>query len=249
MNIKITVALVLWTLTATVAFASDIYRWTDPNTGKLVTTVTAPPYPVIEQRPGGRLPNGNVIDLVIDLNAPEVKAAVAKRNAREAEQKRIAEEQARQRFAQEEEAIRIAAERKAETEKKLREEAAAREKEQERTTAEPEKPRRSIVAKPASTQIDADSIVTLINAMYGKVCHAEISGIFSKTLKLDWTANTKKIHFIKIMAEIAGVKAQLYESGVRYLQFPNDAGTYNIIDWKTGEKTSNSERAPYYFTN
>lgn len=51
------------------------------------------------------------------------------------------------------------------------------------------------------------------------------------------------------MAEIGTLKPQLYESGVRYLQFPNDAGTYNIIDWKTGEKTSNSERAPYHFSH
>lgn len=99
----------------------------------------------------------------------------------------------------------------------------------------------------ASATLDADTVVKLINTMYGAVCHAEINGFFSKTLKLDWTANTKKIHAMKVLAEIGSVKAKLYEDGVRYFQFPNDAGTYNVIDWKTGEKKSISERAQYYF--
>ena len=44
--------------------------------------------------------------------------------------------------------------------------------------------------------VDANIIVNLMNTMYGNVCHAEINGFFSKTLKLDWTANTRKIHAI-----------------------------------------------------
>ena len=95
--------------------------------------------------------------------------------------------------------------------------------------------------------VDASTIVNLINATYGNVCHVEINGFFSKTLKLDWTANTKKIHAIKIMAEIGNLKEKLYEDGVRYFQFPNNIGRYNVIDWKTGEKKSISERAQYYF--
>jgi len=39
----------------------------------------------------------------------------------------------------------------------------------------------------------------------------------------------------------------LAADGVRYFKFPNDAGGYNIIDWKTGEKRSVDEKAPYYF--
>ena len=96
---------------------------------------------------------------------------------------------------------------------------------------------------------DANTIVNLINAMYGNVCHAEINGFFSKTLKLDWTANTRKIHAIKIMAEIGNLKAKLYEDGVRYFQFPNNAGMYNVIDWKTGEKKSITEQTQYYFSD
>lgn len=104
--------------------------------------------------------------------------------------------------------------------------------------------------KPATAiAADANTIVNLINAAYGNVCHAEINGFFSKTLKLDWTANTKKIHAIKIMAEIGNVKAKLYADGVRYFQFPNNAGMYNVIDWKTGEKKSIGERTQYYFSD
>jgi hypothetical protein len=52
---------------------------------------------------------------------------------------------------------------------------------------------------------------------------------------------------VELPSEVAGVKSRLYDAGVRYFKFPNDAGGYNIIDWKTGDKTSVSERAPYYF--
>ncbi len=93
----------------------------------------------------------------------------------------------------------------------------------------------------------ADVIVALINQMYGNVCHAELNGFFSKTLKLDWTSNTNKFHAIKVISEIGSVKESLYLDGVRYFQFPNDAGTYNVIDWKTGEKESVSDTARYYF--
>lgn len=91
------------------------------------------------------------------------------------------------------------------------------------------------------------AFVAAMNSLYGNVCHAELVGFFSKTLIIDWTSNTKKIHAIKVMAEIGDSKNKLYEDGVRYFQFPNDAGTYNVIDWKTGEKKSISDRANYYF--
>jgi hypothetical protein len=90
-------------------------------------------------------------------------------------------------------------------------------------------------------------VVIAINGAYGNVCHAEVTGFFSKTLKIDWTSNTNKFHAIKVMAEIGSVKEKLYEDGVRYFQFPNDAGTYNVVDWKTGDKESISDTARYYF--
>ncbi|MCL4244878.1 MAG: hypothetical protein KJ002_07090 [Candidatus Dadabacteria bacterium] len=94
---------------------------------------------------------------------------------------------------------------------------------------------------------DAESVVYILNTQYGRVCKAELTGFFTKTLKVDWTSNTAKINAIKVLAEIGSVKEILYRDGVRYLQFPNDSGTYNVIDWKTGEKKSISDRAPYYF--
>ena len=99
-----------------------------------------------------------------------------------------------------------------------------------------------------SEAADADSIVRSINLTYGAVCNASLEkGWFSKTLKIDWTGSTTRLHAIKIFADVANVKSQLYEAGVRYFKFPNDAGDYNIVDWKTGEKTSVSERALYHF--
>jgi hypothetical protein len=94
---------------------------------------------------------------------------------------------------------------------------------------------------------DAENVVYILNTQYGRVCKAELTGVFTKTLKIDWTANTAKINAIKVLAEIGSVKEILYKDGVRYLQFPNDSGTYNVIDWKTGEKKSISDSTPYYF--
>ncbi len=94
---------------------------------------------------------------------------------------------------------------------------------------------------------NAENIVRIINSEYGAVCKADLTGMFSKTLKIDWTSRTAKIHAMKILAEVGSVKEKLYADGVRYFQFPNDSGTYNVIDWKTGEKKSISDRSQYYF--
>ena len=94
---------------------------------------------------------------------------------------------------------------------------------------------------------DADNIVYILNSQYGSVCKAELTGWFTKTLKIDWTSKTRKIDAIKVLSEIGTVKRILYNDGVRYLQFPNDMGTYNIIDWETGEKNSISDYTTYYF--
>lgn len=110
MIIRLIVALTLSIFTATTAIADDVYRWTDPESGKILVAPKPPPYPIKETRTAGRLPNGDMVDLVLDLNAPEVKVLLEKRKVREAEQKRIAEEQARQRAARAAEEERIAAE-------------------------------------------------------------------------------------------------------------------------------------------
>jgi hypothetical protein len=61
------------------------------------------------------------------------------------------------------------------------------------------------------------------------------------------TAKPKQRHVSIIFNEIGGVKNSLYEDGVRYFQFPNYAGTGNVFDWKTGDKWSVEDPAPYYF--
>jgi hypothetical protein len=95
---------------------------------------------------------------------------------------------------------------------------------------------------------DADAFVRLINNQYGAICSVTLEGWFSRTLKVDWTSSTKVLHAMLVFAAIGNAKDALYVGGVRHLKFPNDAGGYNVIDWKTGEKTSVSERAPYYLS-
>lgn len=34
---------------------------------------------------------------------------------------------------------------------------------------------------------NAENIVRIINSEYGAVCKADLTGVFSKTLKIDWT--------------------------------------------------------------
>jgi hypothetical protein len=94
---------------------------------------------------------------------------------------------------------------------------------------------------------DGAKIAEIFNSQFGRVCEAKVEGIFSNTLRLDWTAATTKLNVITVMAAIGQSKETLYSKGIRYLKFPNDAGGYNIIDWKTGEKSSVDERAQYHF--
>jgi hypothetical protein len=69
----------------------------------------------------------------------------------------------------------------------------------------------------------------------------------SDTLKIDWTSRATKLNAAMVLAAVGTVKETLYKDGVRYFKFPNNEGGYNIVDWKTGEKASVSERAPYFF--
>jgi hypothetical protein len=93
----------------------------------------------------------------------------------------------------------------------------------------------------------ANKIAEVIQTQFVGVCETRIEGLFSDTLRLDWTASTTKFNSITVMAAIGNSKSSIYDAGIRYLKFPNNSGGYNIIDWKTGEKTSVSESARYYF--
>jgi transcription elongation factor Elf1 len=105
-----------------------------------------------------------------------------------------------------------------------------------------------VISPPVSTGY-TEAFLIVMNENHGNVCKIETSGIFSRTLKVDWTQNTNKLLMLKVFAEIGDAKVRLYEEGVRYFQFPNNICRYNVIDWKTGEKESISDRAPYCFTD
>lgn len=84
MKTKIVIALIINSCIFNRTIAGDIYRWTDPNTGKLTTSASLPTYPIKASRITGQLPNGNVVEVILDSNAPEVKAIIEKRKAQEA---------------------------------------------------------------------------------------------------------------------------------------------------------------------
>lgn len=94
---------------------------------------------------------------------------------------------------------------------------------------------------------DGSKVAEIINSQFGGVCEARVEGVFSNTLRLDWKAATTKLHVITVMAAVGKSKEALHSNGIRYLKFPNESGGYNIIDWKSGQKTSVDERAPYRF--
>ena len=108
MKTKMAIALILSILFSASATAGDIYRWTNPETGEVLATTTPPPYPIKDKRFVGRLPSGDMIELIFDSNAPEVKALIEKRKIQEAaekrrletEQRRIAEEKEREKQAE-----------------------------------------------------------------------------------------------------------------------------------------------------
>jgi hypothetical protein len=86
-----------------------------------------------------------------------------------------------------------------------------------------------------------------MNTLQGDVCHAELRGQMTKTLRIYWTAKTSKLDALGVLTVVGRVKEQLYTAGVRYLKFPNDSGTYNMVDWTTGHVHTIEDPAPYYF--
>lgn len=94
------------------------------------------------------------------------------------------------------------------------------------------------------SEIDPEKFVKLLNEEYGRVCRASLEGWWNRALKIDWTSETRVLDVGMVLALVGQAKEGLAAGGVRYLKFPNDGGTYNVIDWRTGEKWSNDERAP-----
>ena len=111
MKIKLATALIIGSSIILPAIADDIYRWTDPATGQPMSAPYLPPYPIKEKRVAGKLPNGNVIQVILDPNSPEIKAIFRRKQEEEAERKRIAEERVKEQAIREAEQKRIAEER------------------------------------------------------------------------------------------------------------------------------------------
>lgn len=101
METKLIVMIGLTMLFIDPSMADDIYRWTDPATGKILMTTTPPEYLVKEKRPAGKLPNGDVIELTFDPNDPKIKALVENRNKRDTVRYPAVVEQAKPRPAME----------------------------------------------------------------------------------------------------------------------------------------------------
>lgn len=111
---------------------------------------------------------------------------------------------------------------------------------------EPEPTSPSLELPHFPSQIDPEKFVQFLNREYGRVCRASLKGWWNRALKIDWTSETKVFNSMLVLALVGKAKEGLAASGVRYFKFPNDGGTYNVVDWHTGDKWSNDERAPYY---
>ena len=129
------------------AIADDIYRWTDPETGKTMSAPYLPPYPIKEKRLAGQLPNGNVIQVILDPNSPELKAIVKRQKEEEAEQRRVAEQRAKEQAIREVEQRRIA-------EEQAKEQAARESLEIEQKRLAQEKEQAELVAHKKAEQIE-----------------------------------------------------------------------------------------------
>ena len=105
MKAKIAMALIINACVAMTAIASDIYRWTDPETGKTVTTPYLPPYPIKEKRPAGGLPSGELVNVILDTDAPQVKAIIEKRKVREEEEKKFNAKKEQEKIKMEQERV------------------------------------------------------------------------------------------------------------------------------------------------
>jgi hypothetical protein len=60
----------------------------------------------------------------------------------------------------------------------------------------------------------ARKAVELINSEYASICHAELEGIGSDTLKIDWTSRATKLNAAMVLAAVGTVKETLYKDGV-----------------------------------
>lgn len=103
----------------------------------------------------------------------------------------------------------------------------------------------ALVLKPGDSRVAGDLVEEFNKS--GNHCHGEISGIFDLTLRLDWTSRTQPQHVKNILIKVMTDRKKLISDGVRYLEYPNNAGTYNVIDFKTGKRSATDEKALPWF--
>ncbi len=103
----------------------------------------------------------------------------------------------------------------------------------------------ALIFRPGDSDVANDLVADLNKS--GDHCHGEISGIFDLTLRIDWTSRTREDHVKNIIAKVTAERKRLYEDGVRYFEYPNNAGTYNVVDFKTGARTATNEKALPWF--
>lgn len=103
----------------------------------------------------------------------------------------------------------------------------------------------ALIFKPGDSSV-ARAVVDDLNKS-GNHCHGEISGIFELTLRIDWTSRTAAHNVKNVINRIMAERKRLSEDGVRYFEYPNHAGTYNVLDFKTGKQTAiNDEALPWF---
>lgn len=66
----------LFLLVSLTSYSEDIYRWVDPKTGHLTNSPRLPDYPIKGKKEVGLLPNGKLIELIIDTDHPSIKNTI-----------------------------------------------------------------------------------------------------------------------------------------------------------------------------
>ncbi|HAO34050.1 MAG TPA: hypothetical protein DCQ84_14010 [Candidatus Competibacteraceae bacterium] len=207
-------AIAMAALAAGSAVGAELYRWTDPETGRAMMTPTLPPYPVKEKQEGGSLPNGNVTKLILDENSAPYKAVMAKKKAEEAERKRLADEKVKAQAALVAEQKRIAEAEAA----KARLEASARAEQERQAKIQAE------IQAEKNKQANAEAA-----ALYRKLCPGPVEdfgiqiGMSKERFRQCFSTDPDKVN---ATITAGGTKEQWvylhFSTGPRYFYFMND---------------------------
>jgi hypothetical protein len=92
----------------------------------------------------------------------------------------------------------------------------------------------------------AEAIVKELNAK-GDYCVARLTGWRQNILRVDFTHRTGAASRDKIVDKVRFMRNELYEDGVRYLEFPDSTGNYLRIDFETMTESLTTEKALPWF--